>query len=706
MVDRIHLNDLHRMLEDDGIDDAALAPYFEYGMSSLPMQPLLRLNPDLVEVPDTRGLMSIAIGVLNGRSARRRAQAFEERVAAGFDGLRLFAEGDSWFQFPLLRRDVVDHLSADFAVYCTSAAGDTLENMTSGLEDTLQLIGAHRPDAFLFSGGGNDIAGDELGGFLRAASAAAKPEDLISEAFDQFLRRLSSRLLHYFNGISRRYPKLPILCHGYDWPYPRAGGRWLFPAFEERGIPAELRMNTLRLMIDRYYETLAVVADSARGPVTVVDCRGAVGDESEWFDELHPWDGGYGRVAARFTEALHHLSPAEVEVADISGVEVSWYPRSDSSRRASKSFPIGAVISVGRQADQEIMLEDDRVSREHARLAVMRDHVRVEDLNSSNGTYVADKRVEQAKWAPGETLDIGIFRFDIAWSRQQAMIADRGAIPLHSDDATNEPQTINLSNERLRLIELNLIQGNIANVSSPAYALGVFDHVKPGGAAAEIDELMGNRLSAFIQAQVFGRSMGEISLIPTPRQRTLTEHVVFVGLGAISEFKPHILETVAAKLARVTTLSQLHSIATVPIGLRSGCRPAEFAEHFITGFLKGLKAADPFEEFNKLDICEIDKISCDDLEFAIESLKDHFAQHGFAIQFTRSEVSSLSYRVGKSDANSRSLRPVYLEVRSPLPGKLEFSLVVFGAWRGHSPGPCRPRHGHRLATAARHGIRA
>lgn len=51
------------------------------------------------------------------------------------------------------------------------------------------------------------------------------------------------------------------------------------------------------------------------------------------------------------------------------------------------------VILIGRGADCQLVLEDDYVSTRHARVVNGSDSVYVEDLGSTNGTYVNNQRI-------------------------------------------------------------------------------------------------------------------------------------------------------------------------------------------------------------------------------------------------------------------------------------------------------------------------
>ena len=56
---------------------------------------------------------------------------------------------------------------------------------------------------------------------------------------------------------------------------------------------------------------------------------------------------------------------------------------------------LGAPILIGRGNDAAIRLDDDYVSTRHARIAASGDQWFVEDLGSTNGTYVGTVRITQ-----------------------------------------------------------------------------------------------------------------------------------------------------------------------------------------------------------------------------------------------------------------------------------------------------------------------
>lgn len=82
---------------------------------------------------------------------------------------------------------------------------------------------------------------------------------------------------------------------------------------------------------------------------------------------------------------------------------------------AGKGFPIrGNMLTIGRDADNDISLDDEQVSRYHARLLLQEDQIILEDLGSTNGTLVNGKPVTgQHVLQPADIISIGSSVFGV-----------------------------------------------------------------------------------------------------------------------------------------------------------------------------------------------------------------------------------------------------------------------------------------------------
>ena len=76
-----------------------------------------------------------------------------------------------------------------------------------------------------------------------------------------------------------------------------------------------------------------------------------------------------------------------------------------------KVFPVGGPTAIGRAPECDISVQGEEISRRHALVKPTPDGLSVEDLGSSNGTYVNGKRVQQAFLAAGDELKLDTVRF-------------------------------------------------------------------------------------------------------------------------------------------------------------------------------------------------------------------------------------------------------------------------------------------------------
>ena len=67
----------------------------------------------------------------------------------------------------------------------------------------------------------------------------------------------------------------------------------------------------------------------------------------------------------------------------------------DGANKGERAELAQAPILIGRGADAAIRLDDDYVSTRHARIAASGDQWFVEDLGSTNGTYIGSARITQ-----------------------------------------------------------------------------------------------------------------------------------------------------------------------------------------------------------------------------------------------------------------------------------------------------------------------
>ncbi len=72
-----------------------------------------------------------------------------------------------------------------------------------------------------------------------------------------------------------------------------------------------------------------------------------------------------------------------------------------------KEFPLKqSVVNVGRRLDNNLVLDDPRVSRHHAQLRAIKGRFVLFDLNSSGGTFINGQRASQSILYPGDVISL------------------------------------------------------------------------------------------------------------------------------------------------------------------------------------------------------------------------------------------------------------------------------------------------------------
>ena len=70
-----------------------------------------------------------------------------------------------------------------------------------------------------------------------------------------------------------------------------------------------------------------------------------------------------------------------------------------------KVFPLEeAVITIGRRLDNDLVLDDPRVSRTHAQLRAIDGRYVIFDLHSTGGTFVNGEQITQCILSPGDLI--------------------------------------------------------------------------------------------------------------------------------------------------------------------------------------------------------------------------------------------------------------------------------------------------------------
>lgn len=271
----------------------------------------------------TPGRRRVRAGVLPPGAISKtevRAVALAKNIAEG--GTRLFAEGDSWFDFPnwiLLDpvSDVLDGLihGHGYVVERISHGGDTLETMAypGNLRLIRQNLAGLRPKAFLLSGGGNDLCGRRQDGtnrFYDVLAGPPAPHGIQSKLLSHYLDQL---VVSYRQILAEAAAaRVPAFVHAYAHAIPSGipavykfrVGPWLRPQLKAKGYdPATEGVRLVARMINDLSDRLDALAKGSRGKVHFVDLRRVI-TKDDWHDELHLLPQGWRKAAAEFDRVI------------------------------------------------------------------------------------------------------------------------------------------------------------------------------------------------------------------------------------------------------------------------------------------------------------------------------------------------------------------------------------------------------------------
>jgi hypothetical protein len=252
--------------------------------------------------------------------------------------LMILAHGDSWFNYPLNGNlpevpirdtDIVAHLkkmgSPPPQILNLSHFGDaTTDEM--GLEKQKRLIKAlttpenwlnGTPDGILFSGGGNDIAGDPFCIYLNYKSSGLPGLDAT-----RFAGRLKSVEASYRDLFAFRdhfAADVPIFGHAYDLarpipsPHPPCTGPWMWPGLSFAGWNIAEGTQIIHDALTTFRDML-VKLEASQQPnynFALVPTQGTLA-YADWANELHPYPPGFQKLADKFLSALRSHFPGRI----------------------------------------------------------------------------------------------------------------------------------------------------------------------------------------------------------------------------------------------------------------------------------------------------------------------------------------------------------------------------------------------------------
>lgn len=126
---------------------------------------------------------------------------------------------------------------------------------------------------------------------------------------------------------------------------------------------------------------------------------------------------GAGVSSGAATEAVSHhpAAPHSGPGGETASTENATRLVITSGQKAGAEFPLGRdEITIGRSSDSAIIIRDDYTSTHHARLMLWNGRWMIQDLDSTNGTFLNGSRVTVPTPIPlGATVKVGATTFEL-----------------------------------------------------------------------------------------------------------------------------------------------------------------------------------------------------------------------------------------------------------------------------------------------------
>jgi hypothetical protein len=261
------------------------------------------------------------------KSAREYRKAKGKKIPLASDPLCFLAHGDSWFNYPLWGNsislgttDIIRQLqplgNPIPLILNVSHWGDSTTDemslpkqarMIEAIEDPANWLNdARLPDGILFSGGGNDIAGEQFVIFLNY-NIGGTP--LNSVRFKKKLEEIEASHLDLFAFRDRFAPNVPIFGHSYDFPIPNGVhpicvGPWLKPSFDFCGwSDIAVTTKTVKDALTDFNTMLVALSNVSKYKFFLAHTQGTLKPD-DWANELHPYPSGFIELAKKFLTVL------------------------------------------------------------------------------------------------------------------------------------------------------------------------------------------------------------------------------------------------------------------------------------------------------------------------------------------------------------------------------------------------------------------
>jgi pSer/pThr/pTyr-binding forkhead associated (FHA) protein len=110
-----------------------------------------------------------------------------------------------------------------------------------------------------------------------------------------------------------------------------------------------------------------------------------------------------------------------------------------------------SVVNIGRRLENQLVIDDPRVSRNHAQLRAIKGRFVLFDLNSTGGTFVNGQRTSQTVLYPGDVISLAGVALIFGQDNPPPRPDMAGTSPLNPDPGTSERPTATIEHNTVDL---------------------------------------------------------------------------------------------------------------------------------------------------------------------------------------------------------------------------------------------------------------
>jgi pSer/pThr/pTyr-binding forkhead associated (FHA) protein len=196
--------------------------------------------------------------------------------------------------------------------------------------------------------------------------------------------------------------------------------------------------------------------------------------------QIKTWDKlNFDKVAAEIINPEKRRPTVTRSAVTDEALDRTWTLKGESGDVAGKNFIIGEQMLIGRDADCDLILDDAMISWQHARIHSHNGTAELEDLGSTNGTFVNGEKIILSNLNSGDEIKIEPYVFSV---KGPASTVNKTASrpSFETIDANEEPTSGQLQgSDQIPEAVLEVVKGNNQgqsfDVRSPQATIGRSD---------------------------------------------------------------------------------------------------------------------------------------------------------------------------------------------------------------------------------------